>query len=209
MSPSDFIRALAALDERLKTARTVALSLACFAAVALAAAYTVRTVQPGFAKTCAVLAVVGGAGAYVAIRFLRWRRTEIYDDILLSGFRHVAEPEVGRRAAELVALSRRCQLADTLDRFVDLAASGSPSPVPLHRAALREMGPEVRRLAARIRTPEQDVPPAGMVLVRRLVTDGAESPLFAPVGHRRDLAGALRRIDAEISRAEPDLPLAA
>jgi hypothetical protein len=203
------MHALAALDERLKTARTTALSLTGFAVLALAGAYGVRMVQPGFAKTCAVIAVAGGLAAYATYRLLAWRRTEIYDDILLSGFRHIAGSEVRRRADDLVSLPRRCQLADTLDRFVDLATTGSPSPVPLHRSALREMGPQVRRLAQDLRAPENEIEPAGMVLVRRLVTDGAESPLFAPVGEPRDLEHALRRIGAQIRRDEPDLPLAA
>jgi hypothetical protein len=37
-----------------------------------------------------------------------------------------------------------------------------------------------------------------MVLVRRLVTDGCQSPIFAPVGPPRDLERALDRIHAEL-----------
>ena len=37
-----------------------------------------------------------------------------------------------------------------------------------------------------------------MVLVRRLVTDGSESPIFAPVGEPRNLERALERIHAEL-----------
>jgi hypothetical protein len=211
MTPSEFIRALHALDERLKTVRTVALSLILFAGLALAATFGVRMVPSGFAKTCAAFAAIGGLGAVVVGRFLSWRRTEIYDDILLAGFRHVAGPEVGRRAAELVALPRRRQLADTLDRFVELASSGHPSSVPLHRAALREMGPQVREIADHLRCPESRIQPATMVLVRRLVTDGAESPLFTPVGEPRDLEKALARIEREIraDHGEDGLRLAA
>ena len=36
------------------------------------------------------------------------------------------------------------------------------------------------------------------MLVRRLVTDGCESPIFAPVGQPRDLERALDRIHAEL-----------
>ncbi len=198
MSPADFIHALSIVNERLKTARTVAISLLCFAAVALAGTYGVRAIQPGMAKTMAAIALIGGLGAIVAGRLLNLHRVEILDDILLSGFRHVGGPDVGRRAAELVHIRRRRQLADTLERFVEVAATNHPCSVPLHRPALREMAPQVRELTARLREPSTEVQASGMVLVRRLVTDGAESPIFAPVGHPRDLRRALDRIHAEL-----------
>ena len=198
MSPADFIHALAIVNERLKTARTVAISLLCFAAVALAGTYGVRAIQPGMAKTMAGIALIGGLGAIVAGRLLNLHRVEILDDILLSGFRHVGGPDVGRRAAELVHIRRRRQLADTLERFVEVAATNHPCSVPLHRPALREMAPQVRELTARLREPSTEVQASGMVLVRRLVTDGAESPIFAPVGEPRDLQRALDRIHAEL-----------
>ncbi len=198
MSPADFIHALSIVNERLKTARTVAISLLCFAAVALAGTYGVRAIQPGMAKTMAAIALIGGLGAIVAGRLLNLHRVEILDDILLSGFRHVGGPDVGRRAAELVHIRRRRQLADTLERFVEVAATNHPCSVPLHRPALREMAPQVRELTARLREPSTEVQASGMVLVRRLVTDGAESPIFAPVGEPRDLQRALDRIHAEL-----------
>ena len=146
----------------------------------------------------AAIALIGGLGAIVAGRLLNLHRMEILDDILLSGFRHVGGPDVGRRAAELVHIRRRRQLADTLERFVEVAATNHPCSVPLHRPALREMAPQVRELTARLREPSTEVQASGMVLVRRLVTDGAESPIFAPVGQPRDLQRALDRIHAEL-----------
>jgi hypothetical protein len=198
MTPAEFVHALSVVNERMKTARTVATSLLAFAAVAIAGSYVGRAIQPGMGKAMAVIAAVGGLGAVVAGRVINLRRTEILDDILLSGFRHVGGPDVGRRAAELVTLRRRRQLADTLERFVEVAASNDPSAVPLHRPALREMAPKVHELTARLREPEMRVQPSGMVLVRRLVTDGTESPIFAPVGRPRDLERALDRIHAEL-----------
>jgi hypothetical protein len=198
LTPAEFIHALSIVNERLKTARTVAISLLAFAALALAGTYGVRAIQPGMAKTMAASAVIGGLGAIVTSRVLRLHRTEILDDILLSGFRHVGGPDVGRRAAELVTLQRRRQLADTLERFVEVAATNDPCSVPLHRPALREMAPKVLELTTRLREPELRVEPSGMVLVRRLVTDGCESPIFAPVGPPRDLERALDRIHAEL-----------
>jgi hypothetical protein len=198
LTPAEFIHALSIVNERLKTARTVAISLLAFAGLALAGTYGVRAIQPGMAKTMAAIAVIGGLGAIVTSRVLRLHRTEILDDILLSGFRHVGGPDVGRRAAELVTLQRRRQLADTLERFVEVAATNDPCSVPLHRPALREMAPKVLELTTRLREPELRVEPSGMVLVRRLVTDGCESPIFAPVGPPRDLERALDRIHTEL-----------
>ena len=208
MTPAEFLQALSIVNERLKTARTVTISLLCFAAVALAATYGIRAIQPGMAKTMAVIALLGGLGAAVVGRILNLHRTEILDDILLSGFRHVGGPDVGRRAAELVTLRRRRQLADTLERFVEVAATNHPCSVPLHRPALREMAPKVHELTARLREPEASVEPSGMVLVRRLVTDGSESPIFAPVGVPRDLERALDRIHAELGYERIDQPRA-
>ncbi|HEX2376366.1 MAG TPA: hypothetical protein VHI30_02320 [Gaiellales bacterium] len=198
MTPAEFIHALSIVNERLKTARTVAISLLAFAALALAGTYGVKAVQPGMAKTMAAIAVIGGLGAIVVGRVLRLHRTELLDDILLSGFRHVGGPDVGRRAAELVTLHRRRQLAETLERFVEVAATNDPCSVPLHRPALREMAPKVLELTHRLREPDTRVQPSGMVLVRRLVTDGCQSPIFAPVGPPRDLERALDRIHAEL-----------
>jgi len=198
MTPAEFIHALSVVNERLKTARTVAISLLAFAALALAGAYGVSAIQPGMAKTMAGIALIGGLGAIAADRLLGLHRIEILDDILLSGFRHVGSPDVGRRAAELVTLRRRRQLADTLERFVEVAATNDPSAVPLHRSALREMAPKLLDLTRRLREAEARVQPSGMVLVRRLLTDGCESPIFAPVGPPRDLERALDRIHAEL-----------
>jgi hypothetical protein len=198
MTPAEFIHALSVINERMKTARTVATSLLAFAVLALAGSYLVRGIQPGMGRTMAVIAVVGGIGAIVAYRVINLHRTEILDDILLSGFRHVGGPDVGLRAAELVNIRRRRQLADTLERFVEVAATNHPCSVPLHRPALRQMAPKVFELTARLREPSTEVRPSGMVLVRRLVTDGSESPIFAPVGPPRDLERALDRIHAEL-----------
>ena len=198
MTPAEFIHALSVVNERLKTARTVAISLLAFAALALAGTYGVRAIQPGMAKTMAGIALIGGLGAIAADRLLRLHRIEILDDILLSGFRHVGGPDVGRRAAELVTLHRRRQLAATLERFVEVAATNDPCAVPLHRPALRELAPKLLELTSRLREADTRVQPSGMVLVRRLVTDGCESPIFAPVGPPRDLERALERIHAEL-----------
>ena len=184
MSPADFIHALSIVNERLKTARTVAISLLAFAAAGARRHVRRPRDRAGDGKD---------DGRHRAHR--RPRRDRRGPDPEppphgdprrhpALGFRHVGGPDVGRRAAELVHIRRRRQLADTLERFVEVAATNHPCSVPLHRPALREMAPQVRELTARLREPSTEVQASGMVLVRRLVTDGAVSPIFAPVGSR-------------------------
>jgi hypothetical protein len=212
MTPFDFTHALTRVNERLQTVRTAAASMLLLAFLALAGAYAVAAIQPRLAKIMAALSVAGSIGAIAAARILSWRRDDLYDDILLSGFRHVGGPDVARRAADLVSRSRRCQLASTLERFVESARDNRRTAVPLHRKAVCEMGPRVLELASLLRD-ERPVEPAGMVLVRRLVTDGAGSPLFHAVTGVRDLERALDRILSELVPEQPavayELPLAA
>ena len=207
MTPSDFTRALSRLNEHLQMVRTAAASMLVLAAVAIAGAFAVREIQPRLADVIAAMAVAGSLGALAAAHLLSWRRQELYDDILLSGFRHVGGRAVARRASDLVSARRRRELAATLELFADAADEKRRSPVPLHRPAIREMQPRVRHLAGILRA-DQPVEPAGMVLVRRLVTNGGDSPMFHPVDGRRDLERALDRIEAELV-PEPDLRIAA
>src|SRR5689334_4155588 len=209
MTPSDFSRALKLVSDRLQSVYTAALALLVFAGVALAAGYGLNAVQEGFAETAAGLAVAGAVGALAAGRMLVWRRDDLCDDILLAGFRHVGGRFVERRAADLMSIVRRRQLADTLDRFLEAAADNRPTGVPLHRPAVRKCGPQIRHLAAVLRAPDRQATPAGMVLVRRLVTDGAESPLFHPTSGPRNLERALDRIHAELGTDADELRLAA
>jgi hypothetical protein len=210
MTPSDFTRALARLNEHLQMVLTAAASMLVLAVLAIAGAFAAGAIQPRLAEVIAGLAVAGTLLALAAARLVSVRRNEVYDDILLSGFRHVGGKAVARRAAELVSLRRRRQLAATLELFTDAAHDNRHASVPLHRPAIREMGPRVMHLAGLLRA-DQPVDPAGMVLVRRLVTNGAQSPLFHPVDGRRDLERALDRIEAELvpEQAADDLRIAA
>ncbi len=207
MTPSDFTRALTRVNERLQACKTAAASMFALALLALAGAHAVAAVQPRLAKTVAVLAVAGSAGAIGAVRVLTWRRDDICDDILLSGFRHVGGAAVARRASDLVSATRRCQLASTLERFVDAAVKNRPTAVPLHRRAVAELGPRVLELASLLRA-DGPVEPAGMVLVRRLVTDGAHSPLFHAVTGVRDLERSLDVILAALLPEQRPVPAA-
>jgi hypothetical protein len=199
MAPSELTNALTVIDERLNTAYTVALSLLCFAAAAVAAVFTVRgVVAPNLAGTSAVLAVAGGVGAIVASRVLVWQRSEVYDEIVLAGFRHVGGPAVTHHAADLVSPARRQMFAATLERFIEVSVQNQRSSVPLDRRALRELEPHLRGLCARVRALDVAVDPAGMVLLRRLLTDGATSPLFRLGDPKPELERAIEHIHAQL-----------
>jgi hypothetical protein len=205
MNPSDMTAMLARLNERSRSAVTGASSLLLLALVTVIGGYVLHRLPSGLAKTILVLAAAGILGLLAASRFFAWQRQEIYDDIVLAGFRHVHAPAVARRAADLVSRARRRQMADTLDRFVDAAVANQPTPVPVHRGALRELQPQVRQISTILRTEHVELEPAGMVLLRRFVTDGASSPLFRVNAETRELARELERIRRVLPRDDEQL----
>jgi hypothetical protein len=194
MTPSELTAILGRLNDRIRSAITGASSLAALAVVAIIAGYGAHRIAPQMAKTVAVLAVLGVLLMVVASRFYAWQREEVYDDIVLQGFRHVHPAAVARRAAALVSRSRRKQLADTLDRYVSAAVDNHPTPVPVHRSAILAVRPQVRHLSLILRTDEVELDPAGMVLLSRLITDGATSPLYRLTADERELRRELERI---------------
>ncbi|HEX2587192.1 MAG TPA: hypothetical protein VHL51_02920 [Gaiellales bacterium] len=208
MTPSEMTALLARLNDRIRSAVTGASSLAVLAVVSIIAGYGVHRVAPELAKTVAFFAILGGLGMIVAYRFYTWQREEVYDDIVLQGFRHVHPAAVARRAAALVSRTRRTQLADTLDRYVSAAQENHPTPVPVHRSAILAVRPQVRQLSLILRTEEVELEPAGMVLLTRLITDGATSPLYRLSADERELRRELDRIRAALA-ADDDTRLAA
>ena len=208
MTPSESTALLARLNDRIRSAVTGASSLAVLAIVSIVAGYGVHRIAPEMAKTVAVFAMIGGLLMIAACRFFAWQREEIYDDIVLQGFRHVHRAAVARRAAALVSRSRRKQLADTLDRYVTAAQDNYPTPVPVHRSALLAVRPQVRQLSLILRTEEVELDPAGMVLLTRLITDGATSPLYRLSADEQELRRELDRIRTALT-ADDDTRLAA
>jgi hypothetical protein len=193
MAPSEFQHALSIVDERLRTAYTVAASLISYACAALVAVFVVHGTTP-LVGTSSALAVLGGLGAIAATRVLLWKRTEIYDEIVLSGYRHVGGAEIDRHTADLISPGRRRMLADTLERLLEFAVHRQVAAVPLNRKALRELEPNIRGLCVRLRAADVAVEPAGMVLLRRLLTDGATSPIFKAHGPLREMERAIECI---------------
>jgi hypothetical protein len=205
MAPSELHHALSAIDERLKTAYTVAGSLLVFATAALVAVFALRDITPNLAATASAISVVGAAGALVASRACVWRREELYDEIVLSGYRHVGGTAVNRHAEVLVSADRRLVLARTLERFLEISLRNQLTAVPLDRPTVRELEPHIRGLCARVRAVDVDVHAAGMVLLRRLVTDGVTSPLFRASTdlecNRPELERAIQSIHAHLGPA--------
>jgi hypothetical protein len=201
MAPSDLNTALSVIDERLKTAYTVAASLLCFAVVAFVGVFTVRSITPGLAATASVISIIGVAGALVASRACIWRKEELFDEIVLAGYRHVGGDAVNRYAEGLVSADRRRMLAGTLERFLEISLCNQLTAVPLDRQTVRELEPHIRGLCARVRAVDNDVHAAGMVLLRRLITDGSTSPLFRVGDHGPELERAIANIHAHLGPA--------
>jgi|SRR5690242_2412111 hypothetical protein len=193
MAPSELTTRLDVVNERLTTAYTVAASLLAFAVASTIAAFAVGSIM-GLAVSSAVIATIGAGGALAASRMIIWQRCDVYDEIVLAGYRHVGGSAVTRHAADLVSADRRQVLAATLERFLEVSLQGQLGAVPLDRHTLRDLEPNIRGLCARVRAIEVPVEAAGMVLLRRLLTDGATSPLFHMGGPKLELERTLERI---------------
>jgi hypothetical protein len=193
MAPSELTHLLDIANERLRTAYTVAASLFTFGVACAIAVFVLHGVA-GLAAASAVIAAVGGAGALAASRMLVWQRCHVYDEIVLAGFRHVGGAAAARHAARLVAPERRRMLAATLERFLEISLGNQLGSVPLDRHSLRALEPSIRGLCARVRAIDIPVDPAGMVMLRRLITDGATSPLFRLGGPKLELERSIDRI---------------
>jgi hypothetical protein len=200
MSPSELHALVVRMNDRITSAVTGASSLVLLAIAAAIAGYGLHRIGAPLAETLTTFAAFGGVIMVVAFVFLRWRREEIYDDIVLHGFRHVHPQQVAQRAAQLVSRGNRAEMADTLDRFVDAAVAGRRTPVPVHRGALKELHPQVKQLSAILRSEEVELEPAGMVLLQRFVTDGAVSPLFRTSAAPKEMEKELERIRRTLSQ---------
>jgi hypothetical protein len=205
MAPSELNTALSVADERLKTAYTVAGSLLVFAAAAFVAVFTLHDITPDLAATASAISAVGTAAALAASRVCVWRREELYDEVVLSGYRHVGGDAVNRHAEALVSAERRLMLARTLERFLEISLRHELTAVPLDRRTVREHEPHIRGLCARVGAVDVDVHAAGMVLLRRLITDGVTSPLFRSSteleGRAPELERAIEHIHAHLGPA--------
>ena len=99
-------------------------------------------------------------------------------------------PRLAWRAAELVADENRIDLARSLTDVVHAADERLlPAASPIARAAVRECRPQLLAIAARLFEVAKPVPARGVLLVDRLLTDGA-GPLYGRGDAERLLVAA-------------------
>jgi len=126
--------------------------------------------------------------ALAPLRRLRERRE------LAAARRHADEqllastlpsPRLAWRTHELCSDEYRHELAESIVGVLQSArARYLPSASPLNRGAAREEAEVLFRIAARLEDVARPVRPRGMLLVERLLTDGA-GPLYARERRRR------------------------
>ena len=149
-------------------------------------------------------------------RQLAWRSCRITDRALARAFgsqldRHLAagrSPESARllaaRAQDLVSPVTRQELADSWEHLLDRARR-APAPtlgrMALHRDRIVAAEPEVREIAACLRTP-LPVAAAGVAAASVLLTDGA-----GPVYNRRARPGLRDALRLAIAQLDPSVSL--
>jgi hypothetical protein len=120
-----------------------------------------------------LLAPVRGWEARRALRAARRRA----DAELLTA--RLPSPRLAWRTEELVAGASRAELGRSLTDVVHSADERLlPSASPLNRGSIRELRAQLLELAARLYDLSQPVAPRGVLLVERLLYDGA-GPLYS------------------------------
>jgi hypothetical protein len=208
MSPSEFTTRLTALDERIRSLAFSVCSLALMALVGAPVSVDLGFIRPLAGELTAVVAVLGIAVVGFWLSHLTGLRNHVYDDIVLSGFRHVRPQKVQRRIKQLRSRTNRRRLASTLERFTD-PRPDPWLPVPIYSHTVRGLQPRVRRISALLRDEHGAPEPTGIVLLSRLLFDGASSPLFGRRGDSRQVARQLDLIEQQLAAHEDDLHSAA
>jgi hypothetical protein len=113
--------------------------------------------------------------SWEARRALRSARRRADEELAAT---RLPPPRLAWRAAELVADENRIDLARSLTDVVHAADERLlPAASPIARAAVRACRPQLLAIAARLFEVSKPVPPRGVVLVERLLTDGS-GPLY-------------------------------
>ena len=112
-----------------------------------------------------------------------WLHAARLDDALVRGASPAATAELAARARQVSTRRRRCRIAKGLNLSVHRSAQPATWPartarVGVVREAATEARPALERLARRLLSPAPPAP-AGVVLARRLLTDGV-GPLYVP-----------------------------
>jgi hypothetical protein len=195
MSPSDLTSSLERLTERMHTALVAAAALVTLTVLSAIAQQLFGAFSFGMAGALIGLGALGAAVALGLARVTSWQREDLYDSILIARYRHVGGTGVQRYRETLTSIARRREYARSLERFLETATGGLPSAVPVNRPAVREHAERLQAIANDLRCEKLNVTPEGMVLLRRLIVNGAESPVYHAVGEPRDLGRALDRIE--------------
>ena len=125
--------------------------------------------------------------SWEARRALRGARRRADEELAAT---RLPPPRLAWRAAELVADENRIDLARSLTDVVHAADERLlPAASPIARAAVRKCRPQLLGIAARLFDVARPVPPRGVLLVERLLTDGA-GPLYGRGDAERLLVAA-------------------
>ncbi|HEX5191763.1 MAG TPA: hypothetical protein VFW09_03110 [Solirubrobacteraceae bacterium] len=144
----------------------------------------------------AVAAVVVGAFAVDARRLLLLGLV-VQDDA-------TSIPEVGALADRLAHdPAQRRRVAAALRTAARVARSGGHGPSPITPSRVGPYVPRLEALADAIADDRRDVAPAAVALCRRLLCDGAGSPLYNTNLPERELDRALAAAEAGIAEPTP------
>jgi hypothetical protein len=125
--------------------------------------------------------------SWEARRALRGARRRADDELAET---RLPPPRLAWRAAELVADDHRTDLARSLTDVVHAADERLlPAASPIARAAVRGCRPQLLAIAARLFEVSKPVPPRGVILVERLLTNGS-GPLYGRGDPERLLGAA-------------------
>jgi hypothetical protein len=120
-----------------------------------------------------------------------WLHKGSLDRSLAAGEDPAASPELSRRARQLTSRRSRAGLAASIRNLLDAAEErprGFTAAVPIQRRAILRERRLLLQLAAELES-QDELEPRGIVLVERLLIDGA-SPLYVD-GPEGALNGAL------------------
>jgi hypothetical protein len=135
-------------------------------------------VSPATGLVIGAALALAGAARIASIRAEERRHELAADDLLVATNATGVPPRLAWRAAELVAPRERRRLARSLSRgLAELKGRPASAAIPFNRRAMGQNADLIRRLADLLADLTQPVRAGGVVLVRRLVTDGS-SPLY-------------------------------
>lgn len=143
-----------------------------------------------------------GSGPALPQRLKSWlRRDHLYEQ-LARGADLEASAELKRRAEQLVSGTQRAELAQGVERAVREARAHPSIYVSMRRGEVRRCADDLLARAQRLRD-ERPIDVSGAAMTRRLLTDGASSPLYN-ADPRSSLQGAVRaaRLALDRSRRE-------